>query len=56
MGASLAVIQANLWLKEYGFSLRQEIPVGVELQQIKDKNGLCRCCSRKVTFRSNGVE
>ena len=28
MGASLAVILANLWMKEYEFALRQEIPVG----------------------------
>ena len=41
MGASLAVKLANLWLKEYEFALRQEIPVGTELQQINDKNGLC---------------
>ena len=32
MGASLAVILANLWLKEYEFALRQEIPVGSEVQ------------------------
>ena len=56
MGVSLAVILANFWLKEYEFVLRQEIPVGTEIQQIKDKNGLCPCCSRKVTDRSKGVE
>ena len=56
MGASLAVILANLWLKEYEFALRQEIPVGTEIQQINDKNGLCPCFSRKVTYRSKGVE
>ena len=55
MGASLAVILANLWLK-YEFALRQEIPVGTEIQQINDKNGLCPCFSRKVTYRSKGVE
>ena len=55
MGASLAVILANLWLKEYEFALRQEIPVGTEVQQIDDKNGLCPCCSRKVTYRSRGL-
>ena len=49
LGASLAVILANLWLKEYEFALRQEIPVGTEVQQINDKNGLCPCCNRKVT-------
>ena len=56
MGASLAVILANLWLKEYEFALRQEITVGTEIQQINDKNGLCPCCSREVTYRSKGVE
>ena len=56
MGMSLAVILANLWLKEYEFALRQEIPVGTEIQKINDKNGLCPCCSRKVTYRSKGVE
>ena len=55
MGASLAVILANLWLKEYEFALRQEIPVGTEVQRINDKNGFCPCCSRKVTYRSKGV-
>ena len=56
MGASLAVILANLWLKEYEFALRQEITVGTEIQQINDKNGLCPCCSRDVAYRSKGVE
>ena len=37
MGASLAVILAKLWLKEYKFALRQEVPVGTEIQQINDK-------------------
>ena len=40
MGASLAVILAVSWLKEYEFALRQEIPVETEIHQIKDKNGL----------------
>ena len=56
MGASLAVILANLWLKEYEFALRQEMPVGTEIQQNNDKNGLCPFCSMKVTYRSKGVE
>ena len=56
MGASFDVILANLWLKEYEFALRQEIPVGTEIQQINDTNGLCQCCSRKITYRSKGVE
>ena len=56
MGASLAVILANLWLKHYECAPRQEIPVGTEIQQTNDKNGLCPCYSRKVTYRSKGVE
>ena len=55
MGASLAQILANLWLKEYEFALRQQIPVVTGVQQINDKNGLCPCCSRKVTYRSKGL-
>ena len=54
MGASLAVILVNLFLTK--FALRQEIPVGTEVQQINDKNGLCSCCSRKNTYRSKVVE
>ena len=56
MSASFAVILVNLWLKVHEFALRQEIPVGMEVQQINDNNGLCPCCSRKVTYRSKGVE
>ena len=56
IGASLAVILVNLWLKEFEFALRQETPVGTEIQQINDTNGLCPCCSRKVTYRSKGIE
>ena len=56
IGASLAVILANLWLKEYEFALRQEIPTGTKLEQINDKNGLGPCCSRKFTHRSKWVE
>ena len=53
MGASLAVTLANLWLKEYEFALRQEKPMGLEIQPMNDKNG---CCRRKVKTRSKGVE
>ena len=37
MGASLAVILVNLWLKEYEFALRREIPGGTEIQPMNDK-------------------
>ena len=57
MDASLAVILANLWLKNYEFALRQETPVGTEIQQINDqKQFVSRFVSRKVTYRSQGVE
>ena len=56
MRASLAVILANLWLKEYEFALTHKIPVGTEIQPMNDKNGLCPCCRRKITYRSKEVE
>ena len=40
MGASLAVILEQLWLKGYEFPLRQEIAVGTEIQPMNYKNGL----------------
>ena len=56
MGTFLTDILANLWLKEYKFAPRQEIPVGKKIQTMNDKNGLCPCCCRKVTYISKGVE
>ena len=35
----LAVILANLWLKQNKFALRQEIPVATEIQEAE-----CKCC------------
>ena len=29
--------------------------MGIEIQPINDKNGLCPCCRKKVTYRSKGV-
>ena len=55
MGTPIAVILANLWLKEYDCALKEEIPVGAQIQPMNDKNGLCPCCSRKVTYRSKGL-
>ena len=49
MDASLTVILANLWLKEYEFILRQEKPVGTEIHPMNDKNDFCLRCRRKVT-------
>ena len=56
MGASLAVILTNLRLKEHEFALRKQIPVGPEIQPMKEKNGLCPFCYRKNTYISKGVE
>ena len=39
MGASLTVNLTNLWLKEYEFALRQEMPGETEIQPMNDKNG-----------------
>ena len=56
MGAFLAVILANRWLKEYEFALKQEISDGTEIESMNDTNDLCPCCRRKVKYRSNAVE
>ena len=37
MGASLAVILANLWLKKYEFALIQETPSGTEIKPLEQK-------------------
>ena len=55
MGVSLVVILANLWLKEYDFALRQEIPVGMEVRQINDKNGLCHVAAGMSHIDQRGV-
>ena len=54
MGASLAVVLANLWLKQYKTALSREIPE-MFLPE-KDLNGICPECNNKVTYRSKGVE
>ena len=54
MGASLATILANLWLKQYETALSRDIPE-MFLPE-KDLNGICPECSRKVTYRSKGVD
>ena len=41
MGASLAVILAKLWLKEYEFALTHKIPVGTEIQPMNEKKRFC---------------
>ena len=54
MGASLAVILANLWLKEYEYALMKEVPALTQLNE--NRNGLCPDCERRVTYRSKGIE
>ena len=54
MGASLAVILANLWLKQYETALSRDIPE-MFLPE-KDLHGICPECNKKVTYRSKGVE
>ena len=54
MGASLAIILANLWLKQYKTALSRDIPE-MFLPE-KDLHGICPECNKKVTYRSKGVE
>ena len=52
MGASLAVILANLWLKEYEPALMKEMP---KLTVLKENNKeVCSGCQKKVTYRTKG--
>ena len=54
MGASLAVILANLWLKEYEPALKKEVP---KLTVLNEGNKeVCPGCQKKVTFRTKGLE
>ena len=54
MGASLAVVLANLWLKQYETTLLRDI--SETFLSEKDLNGICPECKKKVTYRSKGVE
>ena len=54
MGASNAVILANLWLKQYKTVLSGDIPE-MFLSE-KDLHGISPECKKKVTYRSKGVE
>ena len=54
MGAFLAVIFANLCLKQYETALSRDIPE-MFLPE-KDLNGICLEHNKKVTYRSKGVE
>ena len=54
IGASLAVILANLWLKEYEPALKKEVPKLTVLSE-GNKEVYPRC-QKKVTYRTKGVE
>ena len=54
MGASLAVILADLRLKQYKTALSRIIPKMILPE--KDLNGICPECNKKVTYSSRGVE
>ena len=54
MGVSLAVLLANLWLKEYEPALMKEVPKLTVLKE--DKKKVCPGCHKKVTYRTPGVE
>ena len=51
MGASLAVILANLWLKEYEPALKKELTVLNE-----GNKEVCPGCQKNVTYRTKGIE
>ena len=54
MGASFAVILANLWLKEYEAASKKEVP---KLTVLNENNKeVCPRCQKKVTYRTKGVE
>ena len=54
MGASLAVILASLWLKEYEPALKKELPKLTVLTEANKE--VCPGCQKKVTYRTKGVE
>ena len=54
IGASLAVIFANLWLKEYETALKKEVPKLIVLSECNKE--VCPRCQKKVTYRTKGVE
>ena len=54
VGASLAVILANIWLKQYETALSRDIPE--MFMPEKYRNGMCPECNKKVTHRLIGVE
>ena len=54
MGASLAMILANLWLKEYEPALKKEVP---KLTVLNEGNKeVCSRCQKKVTYRTKRIK
>ena len=54
MGASLAVILANLWLKELEPALKKEVPNVIVLSE--GNKEVSPGCQKKLTYRTKGVE
>ena len=54
MGASLAVILADVWMKSFESSLQK--PELSEIFSRSDQNGKCKDCNGRVTYRGKGVE
>ena len=54
MGASLVVILANIWLKQYETALSRDVPE--MFLAGKDLNEICPECNKKVAYRSKSVE
>ena len=54
MGASLAVMLANVWMKLFEASLQK--PELNENISRSDQNWKCKDCNQRVTFRGRGVE
>ena len=54
LGASVAVILGNLWMKSFEASLQK--PELSENISRSDQNRKCEDCNRRVTFRGRGKE
>ena len=54
MVATLAVVLANLWLKQYKTTLSRDIPE--MFLPKKYLNGICPECNKKVTYWSKSLE
>ena len=54
MGASLAVILANLWMKYFGKTLQK--PNEGRENKTPDRTVICIDCNRRATFQGKGLE